>query len=71
MTDEARSELIKFCATAGLVMLEWYAMQPYHVSLYAAFWARMTVFFQRLASFFGMLAIGAEHNYYMAVGHGS
>lgn len=65
--DETKVELLKFGLAFTLVMVEYWAMQPYHVPVIAQIWHWWMKFCQWVAYNFGKAALNAEHNYYMAV----
>jgi hypothetical protein len=71
MSPERREQWFKVISTAALVYLEWYAMEPYHPSLYAAVWNWIMRVCRKLATFFGHYALYSEVQYYQAVNSGN
>lgn len=68
--NEDRLQILKLVLTFVIVMTEYWAMQPYHEPVYAAFWEWVMKAAQKLAVAFGRMALNAEHNYYIAVESG-
>lgn len=71
MTPERREQWFKVISTAALVYLEWYAMQPYHPSVYAALWEWIMRACRKIAVLSGHLALYSEVQYYRAVNSGT
>jgi hypothetical protein len=65
--DETKVELLKFGLAFVLVMVEYWAMQPYHEPIIAKIWQLWMRFCQKVAYAFGRAGLVAEHNYYLAV----
>lgn len=71
MTSDDKSELLKFFVASGIILIEYYAMQPYHTPLIAAFWDAVRRVARYVAETAGWIALHAEHSYYLAVASGS
>lgn len=54
----------------GVVVIEWYMMQPYHEPVVARLWAFLARLYRGIAEGFGRAALHAEYNYYLAAGAG-
>lgn len=64
--SEGKQELIRVLLMTGVVIFEWYAMQPYHEPVMARFWLFIARFCQRIAAILGRMGLTAEHHYYVA-----
>lgn len=61
-----KSELMRIALMTGVVVFEWYMMQPYHEPVLARAWHILARIYQGIAAAFGRAALHAEHNYYVA-----
>ena len=66
-----KDEVIKYIATAAIVLMEAYAIQPWKFPVFAWFWDRVATICGLLANRLGWISMQARYNYYTAVSSGN
>lgn len=62
-----KEEALRAGIALAVVLIEWYAMQPYHEPVIARIWLFLARLAQTIARKAGQFGLHAEHNYYIAV----
>lgn len=67
MDSNSKTELIRLACALVIIFTQYWAMYADHFPVYAVVWAYITRLAQKIAAWFGWLALRAEYNYYIAV----
>lgn len=63
----SRDDLIRAGLALGIVIIQYWTLQPYHEPFFARIWQAVMRFCYGVAERFGYMGLVAEHNYYVAV----
>lgn len=67
----SKNDLIQMIATAAVIIIEAYAIQPWKFPVFAMFWDSVAKVCGYLANWLGWQAMHARANYYTAVSSGT
>lgn len=63
----SKEDLVRAGLALTIVVVQYWAMQPYHEPIFARLWQILMRFCYGMAERFGYMGLVAEHNYYIAV----